>query len=72
MPIFEYKCKQCGDEFEKLVFNRADAIDCPKCHTHDVAKKFSAFGMKSGSKFVSSSGSGCGNCSSHSCGSCSH
>lgn len=72
MPIFEYHCHKCGEDFEKLVFNRSQTVDCPSCHGQDVQKKFSTFGMKSGGTFVSSSGSSCGSCTSHSCGSCHH
>jgi len=73
MPIFEYTCVQCGDEFEKLVINRSASVDCPTCQGRDVKKKFSVFGMKSGDNFVPSSGSSsCGSCTSHSCGSCHH
>lgn len=72
MPIYEYKCVQCGHEFEKLVFKSSDPVECPTCTGHDVKKKFSVFGMKSGGTFVSSSGASCASCSSHSCASCGH
>mgnify|MGYP002725712559 CR=1 FL=1 len=42
MPIFEYQCKQCKNEFEKLVFNGEDKnISCPGCKSTDVGKKMS-------------------------------
>ncbi len=72
MPIFEYQCNQCGQEFEQLVFKLSEAVQCPACQGHEVKKKFSAFGMKSGGKFVPSSGNSCGSCSSHSCAGCHH
>ena len=72
MPIFEYTCAHCGKDFEKLVFNRTESINCPLCQGDDVKKKFSVFGMKSGAKFVPSTGSSCGSCASHNCGSCHH
>jgi len=72
MPIYEYTCAQCGNEFEKLVFRQTEAVNCPACTGQDVKKKFSVFGMKSGGPFVSSAGSSCGNCSSHSCSTCGH
>ncbi|MDP2753767.1 MAG: zinc ribbon domain-containing protein, partial [Nitrospirota bacterium] len=28
MPIFEYKCKSCGEDFEKLVFGNKE-VSCP-------------------------------------------
>ena len=72
MPIYEYICNHCGEDFEKLIFNRSEAVTCPACEGDNVKKKFSVFGMKSGNSFVSSSGSSCGTCSSHSCSTCGH
>jgi len=71
MPIYEFHCSGCGEEFEELVFSQVSAISCPKCKGSDVKKLISAFAFKSGSSFVSSSsGSGCSSCSSHNCSSC--
>lgn len=43
MPIFEYTCNQCKNEFEKLVFSGEEKnIFCPKCQNKDVVKKMSA------------------------------
>ncbi|HHN66333.1 MAG TPA: zinc ribbon domain-containing protein [Nitrospirae bacterium] len=72
MPIFEYKCKSCGEEFEKLVFGTPE-IRCPKCESADVQKKFSLFGMSGVEKpFAGQSGSGCSSCGSSgsACSSC--
>ncbi|MCL5023140.1 MAG: zinc ribbon domain-containing protein [Nitrospirae bacterium] len=66
MPVFEYKCNACGEDFEKLVFGK-QGVTCPKCGSDDVRKKFSAFGM-SGVRNPGSSG--CSSCSSGSCSSC--
>jgi len=30
MPLYEYKCKECGDIFEQLV-NRTESDETPKC-----------------------------------------
>ena len=71
MPIFEYHCENCQEEFEQIVFDSKAKVKCPKCQGGKVSKKVSAFSFKSGSKFVAASGSkGCGGCSSHNCGSC--
>ena len=45
MPIFEYQCKNCKKEFEKLVFAGEEGkIHCPdpECKSSDIAKKMSA------------------------------
>ena len=72
MPIFEYHCPKCDQDFEKIVFNDKTKVQCPKCKSSKVSKKVSAFSFKSGSKFVaaSSKAGGCSGCSSHHCGTC--
>lgn len=49
MPIFEYSCKRCGNEFETLVRGSSPAVECPKCHGTELTKKLSAFAAPSGS-----------------------
>ena len=66
MPVFEYKCNVCSEEFEKLVLKRDAEIECPKCGTKDVKKKFSVFGMSG----VENPSSGCTSCSGSSCSTC--
>ena len=41
MPIFEYRCSACGDEFELLVLNSSPAPGCPSCGNQDVEKLMS-------------------------------
>ncbi|MGW8270203.1 MAG: FmdB family zinc ribbon protein [Burkholderiales bacterium] len=42
MPIYEYACKSCGNEFETLV--RSSTVpDCPSCHSTELEKKLSVF-----------------------------
>jgi putative FmdB family regulatory protein len=42
MPIYEYACHQCGNEFEALV--RSDTVpECPHCHSTDLEKQLSVF-----------------------------
>jgi len=56
MPIYEYKCTKCDNDFEKLVFaGDEESIACPDCKSLDVQKKMSA------SNFMGSSSIG-GNC----------
>lgn len=70
MPIYEYQCKKCENEFEKLVFNSSDKISCPKCKSVKVTRVMSAFAFSAGGKFKSTATSSCGSCSSHSCSTC--
>jgi len=57
MPIFEYKCQSCGQEFSKLVFKSSEQIKCPECGAADVKKKLSTISSCSGD---SSNSSSCG------------
>jgi putative FmdB family regulatory protein len=45
MPIYEYVCKQCGAEFEELVFG-GEAVACPECGATDTEKLMSACSAK--------------------------
>ncbi len=49
MPLYEYKCKSCQNEFEALVsISKADKNQkCPKCGKEDTEKLVSAFSTKS-------------------------
>lgn len=38
MPIFEYKCRQCSHEFEKLVRHN-EVPACPECNAPDAEKQ---------------------------------
>ena len=44
MPIYEFKCEDCGKEFEKFVvsFSQIDSVKCPECGSGNVKKKVSA------------------------------
>ena len=70
MPLYEFTCRKCGEEFERILSSSRSATACPVCRSRRVEKKFSLFGMKSGGKFVSSSGKGCDGCKATSCSSC--
>jgi len=67
MPLYEYKCQDCSNEFEKTVlFAESDAMQaCPQCGSRKTNKKIS-----SASVIGSTSGRGsAGSASSASCGS---
>ena len=58
MPIFEYKCKKCGEQFEFLVRAGKKPL-CPKCGSGSLKKLISSFSSGISAK---SSGAGPGIC----------
>jgi len=66
MPLYEYECCDCGEEFEVLVLDSGEIIKCASCDSQNIGKQFSTFGLGSGSLGISESeDSGC--CSQSSC-----
>lgn len=55
MPIYEYKCKTCGEKFEVLVYSESDKIICDKCGSEDSERLMSGFASIGGSSGISSS-----------------
>ncbi len=45
MPIYEYKCKECGKIFEiyQRLSERDEDIKCPACGAEKPVKRVSAF-----------------------------
>jgi putative FmdB family regulatory protein len=73
MPIFEFHCNDCGEDFEKLVFGGDPVVECPKCHKAHCERLMSACNAKVGTKLTASSagsGSSCSGCSATSCSTC--
>ena len=68
MPIYEYKCKSCSEDFEKLVFGNQE-VSCPKCGSKDVKKKFSVF-CATGTEKPLAGSSGCTSCNKSTCSTC--
>jgi putative FmdB family regulatory protein len=46
VPLHEYKCLACGDQFETLVRGTSPP-QCPSCHSTDLERLLSAFGVSS-------------------------
>lgn len=76
MPIYEFKCEKCGNEFEEIVFGN-DCPPCPECESEKTGKLMSCCRFKSGggdslgqASSASSGGSSCAGCSGGSCSTC--
>ena len=46
MPIYEYRCQDCGEKFEKLVRGNSEQpeLACPNCGGKQAQKLLSTFG----------------------------
>jgi putative FmdB family regulatory protein len=57
MPIFTYKCKDCGEVFDFLMLNKSEKPKCKKCGSKNLEKQFAAFGVRMGESSSTSSSS---------------
>jgi putative FmdB family regulatory protein len=48
MPLYEFTCQSCRDEFELLVRGK-ETLECPKCGSETIEKQFSVVAAHSGS-----------------------
>jgi len=65
MPLFEYGCRSCGQQFEYLT--RAEQTpSCPSCASTDLEKQLSVFavsiGTSSATRFDGPTSGACGMC----------
>lgn len=62
MPIFEYRCSECGEKFETLVYSSSEeSIECPACGSIQTEKQLSLFASSCGeAKGVSNRSCGSG------------
>lgn len=64
MPLYEFTCNDCNNDFEKLVrtFAQPQEVECPTCGSRKTKKKMSVFATKAKGdsfSFSSSSSSSC-------------
>jgi putative FmdB family regulatory protein len=47
MPIYEYRCDECGEKFELFVRSATRKVvpTCPKCGSQKARKNISLFGV---------------------------
>lgn len=44
MPIYEFRCKQCGQKFEQRLPNTdVSGVQCPQCGSAEVSRLISLF-----------------------------
>jgi len=43
MPMFEYKCPDCGHKFEELVSGGTEQVPCPNCGSEKPERLISTF-----------------------------
>jgi len=75
MPIYEFKCEDCGENFEVLsTYDELAKVTCPKCKSKHLKKLISHLGFIkhsdqsfSSSSTSSESSSSCPSCSGGSC-----
>ncbi len=50
MPIYEYRCQDCGSKFEKLVRRPSDVpdVECPSCGQKHLSQELSVFAAHAG------------------------
>ena len=64
MPLYEYACRQCANEFEALV-RASETPNCPSCHSDDLQRKLSVFAAHTagaGAQGAMPSMGSCGSC----------
>ena len=53
MPVYEYRCDECGERFEQtetLAEHETGKPTCPKCKSKNVSRSFSTFQVKTSKK----------------------
>jgi putative FmdB family regulatory protein len=77
MPIFEFRCEKCQEQFEELVLGDDQKVICPACGSDKASKLLSACRFRNGDgggDFGGSLGGGssssCSSCSGGNCSSC--
>ena len=53
MPIFEYRCRECGENFEAIVKSSTVRVACKSCGGKKVEQLLSVFAVAGGSSSTS-------------------
>jgi putative FmdB family regulatory protein len=62
MPLYEYRCRECGNRFEVLqrLGQGAESLTCPRCGAQQLDKQYSTFASAGGTAQGGSAAGGCG------------
>jgi len=62
MPIYEYKCDACGEQFERIVFasDADEPVECPSCGKKKTKRLLSSFSCSSSDGLGAALTAGCG------------
>lgn len=62
MPLYEYRCPECGSRFEEIrSLRQADEeAECPACGSTAARRQLSSFATASPGRSATSGGSSCG------------
>ncbi len=65
MPIYEYRCNECGHVFSRLqrMGATSEGVTCPKCESSEVERVVSSFASAGSSSGLSSGASSASSCS---------
>jgi len=77
MPMYEYSCRSCGNEFEELVFKDDEQVRCPGCSSLETEKLLSCCRFKTAGgstphrmAMPAAGGGKCSGCSGGNCSTC--
>ncbi|MBN2456112.1 MAG: zinc ribbon domain-containing protein [Sedimentisphaerales bacterium] len=66
MPMYEYTCNHCAQEFEELVSGN-QVVSCPACGSKKVVRKLSTFAPISGKMVKKTAPGSTGTCTTGCC-----
>lgn len=72
MPLYEYRCVDCQEQFEALrpMKDADESIGCPACDGLKTKRTLAVFYAQSGGRVLAGSQPNCTACSAQSCSSC--